>query len=471
MLLMLLFVASRAAALTALPLHNDEGLHLTRAIEVWNLHPFYAIEDGKIINVWLMALFYPQVSPVFAGRIATVFVGLIGLAAGITLARLASRRRAGGLLAGLFWIASPYLFFFERMALADIEAGAIAVLLTVALLPGLRLRRSVLIAGIALGTAILFKVSAAPFFGVPLLAMLLARDLTWRQRISRLVMIYAIALILFAPAALYSATRNGFFSIARGWIGGPALSIGERTAQNTATFLDTTLTVNGLWAVTLLGIPLSVLAGRRGIFVLGSVLGPLLVMVVLGTEVLDRHFGTVMPLLAVTAAVGWTQLAMRLPVLNIQWRRLAVVGALLMLVWAWVFAWRTAYIDPAAFPLTAPMQAQYITEHPSGYGLREAVEALPQTVGAHNVIASMSPDGCKRARYYLTPGPSLDCVGMAQGQAQIEQALQSQGVAYVLAEDVPVGLDPSTVKASWTQLAIYPRPGNITSVTVWQVKP
>ena len=46
-LLVLIFWLTRIAGLEALPLHNSEGLHLTRAIEVWNLHPFWEIRDGK----------------------------------------------------------------------------------------------------------------------------------------------------------------------------------------------------------------------------------------------------------------------------------------------------------------------------------------------------------------------------------------------------------------------------------------
>ncbi|MBC6934987.1 MAG: hypothetical protein DWB42_04030 [Chloroflexi bacterium] len=110
----------------ALPLHNDEGLHLTRAVEVWNGHPFWAISDGKIINHWLIAAFYPQNAPVFAGRIATLFVSMIGLAAGCALAKRLSGA-AGALLAGGLWIMSPYLFFYERLAFSDAEAGALVV--------------------------------------------------------------------------------------------------------------------------------------------------------------------------------------------------------------------------------------------------------------------------------------------------------------------------------------------------------
>src|SRR5213075_1869154 len=80
LLLFLLFFGSRVTALDALPLHTDEGLHLTRAVEVWNGHLFCDIEDGKVAGVWAIALFDPRNAPVFAGGIATVFVGLLGLA-------------------------------------------------------------------------------------------------------------------------------------------------------------------------------------------------------------------------------------------------------------------------------------------------------------------------------------------------------------------------------------------------------
>jgi MFS family permease len=467
-LILLVCLGSRVTALEALPLHNDEGLHLSRAVEVWNLHPFFDIEDGKVAGVWLIALFYPQSAPVFAGRIATVFVGLVGCAAGMALARRASQRRRAGFVAGLIWLTLPYLFFFERMALADIEAGAAAVLLALALLPNVQTRRAAILGGIALGLALLFKVSALPFVGVPLLAFLLSRGQDWRVRLRRLALVYSIALIIVAPASLYSATRGGFFSIARGWVGSPQLSIVERTTLNAATLADTLLTVNGLWMLALIGVPLSALAGRRGLYVLGSVLGPLTVMIVFGTEVLDRHFGVVMPLLAVAAAAGWASVRL-IPGRMIT--TLMLGGAVIVLaVLAAVGTWRVAYTDPAAFPMTAPMREQYISQHPSGYGLREAVQAFPQTVGAHPVIASMTADGCKRARYYLRPGTSLECTGMGvQGRDRIVSALQAEGTVYVLAEDQPVGIDPATVGGRWTPLAVYPRPGGVSRVTLWRV--
>jgi hypothetical protein len=121
-LLLLILWLSRLPGLKVLPLHNVEGLRLTHAVEVWNLHPFWEIRDGKIVNHWAIALFYPQNAPVFAARIATIFVSVIGFAAGYAL----TRRVFGvsdALVAGVLWIAC-HLFFIERLALSDAEAGA-----------------------------------------------------------------------------------------------------------------------------------------------------------------------------------------------------------------------------------------------------------------------------------------------------------------------------------------------------------
>ncbi|MCZ7546154.1 MAG: glycosyltransferase family 39 protein [Anaerolineae bacterium] len=125
--LLLLLWATRLPALDALPLHLDEGIHLTRAVEVWHLHPFWDISDGKIVNHWLIAAFYPQNAPVFVGRVATALMALLGLAGGYALAR--SRFGApAGMLAGALWIAAPYAFFFERLALPDAQIGALVAL-------------------------------------------------------------------------------------------------------------------------------------------------------------------------------------------------------------------------------------------------------------------------------------------------------------------------------------------------------
>ncbi len=134
--LQLLLIVSGMPGLQALPLHNGEGLHLTRALHVWRDHSFWDISDCKIINQWLIALFYPQNAPIFVGRIATVFFALPGLTAGFSIVQRWFGA-AAGVIAVVLWLARPYLFFYERLALSDAEASALIV---VAIWAALRLK-------------------------------------------------------------------------------------------------------------------------------------------------------------------------------------------------------------------------------------------------------------------------------------------------------------------------------------------
>ena len=130
---------------------------------------------------------------------------------------------------------------------------------------------------------------------------------------------------------------------------------------------------------------------------------------------------------------------------------------------------------PAAAGAGAP---QYVTDHSAGFGLREAVQAFPQTIGDPGapVIASMFPDSCKRANFYAAPGYVMTCPP-APGTDAIQAALaEGGGEVYVLREAAPVGLSDDDLAAlgRTQRLAAYPRPGETAdsaSVTLWRLTP
>jgi hypothetical protein len=123
-------------------------------------------------------------------------------------------------------------------------------------------------------------------------------------------------------------------------------------------------------------------------------------------------------------------------------------------------------------PLPEEERRQFITEHSSGYGLGEAVSAFPQTITRRDllIIASMFPDGCRRANFYAVGGLTLACPP-APGLSEITTALDASGAVYVLVDTAPViGLDVTTLDAQATRLAAYPRPGETdgsASVVLW----
>lgn len=478
LLLLLVLWLSRIPALEALPLHNDEGLHLTRAIEVWNGHPFWEIRDGKIINHWAIALFYPQHAPVFAGRIATVFVGLIGFAAGYALIQRVFGASAA-FMAGVLWIACPYLFFFDRLALSDAEAGALVVL---ALWGGWRLAESdtmrrAVFAGIALALAVLFKFTAAPFaLSVALIVLLRARY-PLAKRIGLLAVTGVVAALCFAPPIVYLMLRGGdLFSIALAWVGGGSTggqsNIGANVTMLVAQLLGFSLPI---WSVVLVaGLALLVVRNPRtgGILLLAVGL-PLLSMIVLGRDVLPRHYVAALPALLILGGAGaGVAIDHALTARSQQQRALVVVSALL--AFGFIPFALHSYLSPPDARVPQAVWTQYFSEHSSGYGLREAVFDLPNTrTDIHfPIVASMTADSCHRANFYaVSPVWSMRCPGEPGGD--LSAALADACTVYVV-DDAVTGAqfpqDAEALGAQAEQVKVYPRPGaDGQPVTLWKL--
>jgi 4-amino-4-deoxy-L-arabinose transferase-like glycosyltransferase len=220
LLLLLVLFATRLWNLPQLPLHNDEGLHLTRAVAVWSGHPFWDITDGKIINHWLIAAFYPQNAPDFVARIATVFVGMLGAAAGYATARHLAGYRAGILAIGL-WVLSPYLFFYERLAQSDAEAAAMVMVAVWGCLRSTKVWtwRFTLWTGGALALAALMKFTAAPYALVIGLLIFVRGQASLGRRFGHLLGIGLIGIVAFLPPMLYMGLQGqGFFAVALDWV-------------------------------------------------------------------------------------------------------------------------------------------------------------------------------------------------------------------------------------------------------------
>lgn len=494
-LISLVWWLTRLPALQTLPLHNDEGLHLTRAVEVWNLHPFWEIRDGKIVNQFVIAAFYPQNAPVFVGRIATLFIALIGVSAGYALVR----RRFGlvaAILGGIFWIASAYLLFFERLAFSDAEAGALVVLALLAsdYLARTGRVRDALLTGLCFGLAALFKFTAFPFaLSIAVIVLLTARY-SFPKRLMLLVIGGLVTAVLFVIPIGYLVLRGAdLFSIALGWIGVSGGSGGFALFDNLARLWATLIGFSPTAAV-LLVIGLIALAGtpavyRRAptgwVYLLALAL-PLAVILVFGREVLPRHFVVALPLALILSGAGWVQLlipAGHTPISPRDTipgvRALGLILVLAVLIIPFAVNLPTQWNAPDRQSLPDTERRQFITEHSAGYGLREAVQAFPQTVtrAGTPIVASMFPDSCRRANFYAADGFTMRCTD-APGVDAIILALNEQGAVYMLVETPPlIGADipalAESLGAQATRLAGYPRPGETAeeaAVTLWLVE-
>ncbi|MFN8447290.1 MAG: hypothetical protein U0521_01490 [Anaerolineae bacterium] len=176
-ILLLGWFAARSAALTAFPSFVDEAFHINFGRIVLETGPFARSEEGRQFVVWLYVLFgAPVNAPLWTARAANLIMLLPGFAAVIGAARRLSNRW-GALFAGLLLIFSPYHQFFERLALAD-PVSASAVALAVYFAARLKHRTSLTdaaLCGIMLFVAVGAKVSALPYFAIPVFAVLALR--------------------------------------------------------------------------------------------------------------------------------------------------------------------------------------------------------------------------------------------------------------------------------------------------------
>ncbi len=478
-ILLLALWGTRIAALEALPLHNDEGLHLARAIAVWDGHPFWDISDGKIVNHWLIALFYPQQTPVFAARIATVLVALPGLAAACALARQLVGE-GGALLAGVFWLLTPYLFFYERLAQSDVQAGALAL---VALWGAYRLSmtgrpREAIVAGLALAAAGLFKISAAPFALSVLIVVLLGGHLTPRQRLRNLLIIGAIGAVCLSIPLLYLILRRGGdFSVALGWVNGsgPLLSSLSANLTQLGTLItgETAVIAGPIIAIGLGLLAVSAAQRRRAGLLLVAGLLPLATILLLARTVEPRHFGAAIPAAVALAGAGWGALLARLPGRAAAARYIAGLALTGLLAAGFVPFAALAYREPERLSLPPAMACQYLTDHSAGFGLREAVRDFPQTIGTPGVpiIAAMFGDSCRRANFYAAPGYAMQCPDYP-GLEAVRVALSAGGPVYVLEDTRLPGFNPLELGGGLAVVARYPRPGEPAdggSVVLWRL--
>lgn len=476
--LLLLLWTTRLPGLETLPLHNDEGLHLTRAVAVWAGHPFWAISDGKIINHWPIALFYPQQTPVLAGRIATVLTALVGLAAGWSVGRQQFGSRAA-LFAALAWVGSTYLAFYERLAFSDAQAGSLVVVTLWATVHAAHSEslRDAAGAGLVFGLATLFKFTAAPYALMVALLLLVYGTAPLRRRMLQFLTAAGSAAILFIIPLLYLLLRgDDFFSIALGWVGiggGAESDLLTRFLDNSLRFADMIAGFGDLALAGALGgsALLVALRRRQGAILIGAATLPLVIMLILGREMMPRHYVVGLPVLLALGGAGIGLAFERAAAPARRWLTFIAAAGLVLIA---ALAARAASFDPLLLNLPVAVQAEHFNEHSSGYGLREAMRALDELPNDIPIIGSMFPDGCRRANFYAPAGRELICAD-APGLAAIERALSERGMVYVLTDTAPlIGLDvmaaAAQLNAVTTRAAVYPRPGESetnSSVVLW----
>ena len=172
--LLLLQLALRVYHPAALPVFVDEFSHIRRA-QIAFEQSLIPQSHGKLLFYYWLAPFVPQGDGALpAARLAVALISLISSATAAAVARDLFGRRA--ILPTLaFYAVVPYAAFFERMALADPFAGAMAAL---AVWSSVHLARRPsalrgLITGMLISLMLLAKLTTGVLLPMPLIAVLL----------------------------------------------------------------------------------------------------------------------------------------------------------------------------------------------------------------------------------------------------------------------------------------------------------
>lgn len=472
----------------------DEATHLTRAQATWQGYPFSVLLSGKALAPYLAALFNPFFGAPFIGRYVVAAIGAVGLASAMGLGR-ALHSRAAGMLAGILWLLCPFLFFYERMALVDATLAAMA---TFSAWTAVRMMRTgnswdAVWCGVGLALCPFAKTTGLIYLAIPVAVVVLPARLTLKMRVRQGLIAYAVAAGLAVLPALYIASQSANIFGLGDLSSTDVQSLGDRLAQNPVLILtafDSYFTRPFLLILTFVGLIGLLMRPRRG-FVPLTLLGlPVVVLIVVASDLYLRYMVIAVPGLLLLSAFGMVDLPDNIQ--NLQnlkarhWARLLpwVVVVATVIGWAFLFVvpfMSLAYQDPINLPLPSSDEAQYVFGWTSGYGLRDVATDLVQR--AQQMGRSLTAIGmlgsCNTIRLYIpTNAPvTIECpdvwdptgAGMAVGASEITQQIDDYGMAFVIGEENgPLG--PDAIPTPHFLVKTYSRPdSSLYDVELFQV--
>ncbi len=402
--LLLCFWVTRIIAIDSYPLFLDETVHIHTAELTREVSPFVEANLGRLFTIWWQVPFRPYAAaPAWMARVATMLAVLPGVAAVLGMGRIAARKW-GMIFAGLFYIFSTYHLFFERLALSDPVSSSVTFL---ALYFAMRLSRRMsyqdaVLTGVMLFIAFGAKLSAIPYFGIPLAAALTLRPVNrqWGQQVRWLAV--ALATLFSLSAGLIFGLRlrdydllSNSFSLAISSRNTPDINhITDinRIGGNALTMLEMLAAYVGpvMFGLLLLSVVIWII--RRRFYLPLVLITPSIPIWVSSTQE-SRYWIVPLALLLLCGALMLAEF--------VQHRSRTIQGLCVGLVLFWgAVQWLpfavTAVQSPADLNLPANDHSQYIASDATGFGLREVRDYLAP-LESIQVIGALA--NCQGLRY------------------------------------------------------------------------
>lgn len=214
-IIILLYFLTRLINLTIIPVFADEAIYVrwAQVMRAENTLRFLPLSDGKQpLFMWLTIPFLKIIrNPLLAGRLLSCLCGFAGMMGIFFLTHLLFKKISLSFFAAILYLIVPFVFFFDRMALAD---GLLSALGVWFLFFGVWLIREprldlAMIAGIILGLGLITKSPALFFvFLLPLTLILIIK----KEKVSVHKMVFRLILwgiVYFFAFAIYNILRLG----------------------------------------------------------------------------------------------------------------------------------------------------------------------------------------------------------------------------------------------------------------------
>ncbi len=472
-LILLCFWGLRLPLLASVPPFIDEGNQIDIGVTMLQTSPLFGASEGRLTSIWYWMLFQPQQGSAFwVVRAASALLLTLNAAALMGAGRVLAGL-PGMVLAGVVFTLSPYHTFFGSIALADVIAVSllmVVVLATLLLRRRARLRDAA-VAGVFLFLAVSAKVSYLPYLLIPLLGAVTLRPAgrLWRAQ------------VVWAGAALgvFAVLYAGFAGV-QFWRGYNPLSILLRGGGET----DTLALLGSLPAqvfgrtVTVLGVHMAYAGWVAGVLSLVLVLVyvwqrrfylPLVLVVPGAAVIVSQQFFSryIYPHVMLALLIGAVVLAWAL-----RWRAGRVIVPVLVAAWG-VLVWVPFYASMLRAPELPAVPPDDISEYyaadSAGSGMA-VVTAFLIEQDTQRVIGLLP--NCTSLRYTAMPALPVDCPRINPNGEDIPallalvEANRAPGVM-VVHENSPYV--PAQIPG--TAVFTYERPGGLTTLTVVDLAP
>lgn len=512
--LLLLGWAVRAHAIEALPPFNDESHHIRRAELVYGFSDAdLSLTPGKLLSYYWLGLFGAErLDAIFIARTATALFSMLGLAGVFATAKYLFGQRAG--IIALFLASfSPFMIFFDRLALTDPLTASLSIWLIWASIIAVQKNPqtwrhpwAIGVGGLS-GLVVMAKLLGLPMIGVPFIAVLIYGDRVlwqgyhpdqikqwliakWRTYKTLLITVYSIFGLMFAPSILYILGRAIFDGelvpiVNNNLINGAAeeKSPPQVVWDNLHTLGETHWILHSpvLCLVMLATIGWTLYKREKhGLYLLGSIALAWSLSIFLAAELSTRYLTLGVLPLVVLVAGSLNQLLRKLPVSG-----RALVGGGLM-IWFLIFALpfaRTAWRQPSNLNLPERDRWEYFSNFSSGYALvpsAQDIEQLPRSEPSGRVNIFGLNGSCHQMRLYLDEhGPVwLTCPNFGwQGEYmdevndKIQERMATETIVYLLVEPDLSFTDLSVIEVDWELIRRYSRPFDGMKVELYRVYP